>query len=87
MFGPKLITVSMRELDRLKTVQAVVDGQLKPSVASARLGISDRLFHRFALRLRLDGAYGFVLGKRSRSGENRLAYPLFCKSNLSQLCE
>ena len=31
-----VITVSMRELDRLKTVQAVVDGQLRPGVAAER---------------------------------------------------
>jgi hypothetical protein len=31
------ITMSMREIDRLKTVQAVVDGNLKPMQAARRL--------------------------------------------------
>lgn len=73
MFGPKLITVSMRELDRLKTVQAVVDGQLKPGVAAARLGISDRQFHRLAVRYRLDGAAGLISGKRGKPSNRRLS--------------
>ncbi|SOY76835.1 conserved hypothetical protein [Cupriavidus taiwanensis] len=38
MAGTEVITVSMRELDRLQIVQAVVDGQLRPGVAAERLG-------------------------------------------------
>lgn len=38
---PEVITVSMRELDRLKTVQAVVDGQLgRRAAGEYRLAIS-----------------------------------------------
>jgi len=33
MTKPKTITISMRELDRLKTIQAVVAGQSKASAA------------------------------------------------------
>jgi hypothetical protein len=50
MFKPKLITVTMRELDRLKTVQAVLDGQMRPGVAAARLEITDRQFRRLMER-------------------------------------
>jgi hypothetical protein len=32
------ITMSMRELDRLKVIQALVDGNLKPGRAAERLG-------------------------------------------------
>ncbi len=73
MFGPKLITVSMRELDRVKTVQAVVDGQLKPGKAAARLGISDRQFHRLTVRYRLDGAAGLMSAKRGKPSNHRLS--------------
>jgi transposase len=73
MFGPKLITVSMRELDRLKTVQAVLDGQLRSGVAAARLDISDRQFRRLLTRYRLDGGAGLISGKRNRPSNNRLA--------------
>jgi hypothetical protein len=73
MFRPKLITVSMRELDRLKTVQAVIDGQLRPGVAATRLEISDRQFRRLMERYRLDGGAGLISGKRNRPSNNRLA--------------
>jgi hypothetical protein len=35
------ITMSMREIDRLKTVQAVVDGNLKPMQAAQRLNLTN----------------------------------------------
>ena len=35
------VTMSMRELDRLKCIQAVVDGQLCPGIAAERLGYLD----------------------------------------------
>jgi hypothetical protein len=37
-----LVTVSMQELDRLKCIQAVVEGSLKPVRAAERLGMTSR---------------------------------------------
>jgi len=34
------VTMSMRGLDRLKCVQAVIDGELRTGVAAARLAMS-----------------------------------------------
>lgn len=51
MARTEVITVSMRELDRLKTVQAVVDGQLRPGVAAEREPESDLHLARAALRV------------------------------------
>lgn len=45
-----VITMSMRELDRLKAIQALVDGDLKPGRAAARLGLTVRQVVRDALR-------------------------------------
>ena len=59
MAGSEIITVSMRELDRLKTVQAVVDGQLRPGVAAERLEITDRQFRRLLERYRQEGPSGW----------------------------
>lgn len=73
MFKPKLITVTMRELDRLKTVQAVLDGQMRPGVAAARLEITDRQFRRLMERYRLDGGAGLISKKRGRPSNNRLS--------------
>jgi transposase len=63
----------MRELDRLKTVQAVVDGQLRPSVAAERLQITDRQFRRLLERYRQEGPSGLVSRKRGRPANNRLS--------------
>ena len=42
------ITMSMREINRLKTIQAVVDGVLKPMLAARRLELTTRQVQRFA---------------------------------------
>ncbi|WP_454766452.1 helix-turn-helix domain-containing protein [Cupriavidus campinensis] len=73
MARPEVITVSMRELDRLKTVQAVVDGQLRPGVAAERLGITDRQFRRLLERYRQEGPSELVTRKRGRPSNNRLS--------------
>ncbi len=36
------ITMTMREIDRAKTIQAVVDRMLRPGQAAQRLGLSRR---------------------------------------------
>ena len=72
MAGTEVITVSMRELDRLKTVQAVVDGQLRPGVAAERLEITDRQFRRLLERYRREGASGLVSRRRGRPSNNRM---------------
>ncbi len=41
-----LVTLNMRELDRLKVIQAVVDLGLKPGRAAERLGITRRQVER-----------------------------------------
>jgi hypothetical protein len=40
----------MRELDRLKCIQAVIDGDLKPGRAAERLGLTVRQIERLVLR-------------------------------------
>ncbi|MFS8981605.1 ISNCY family transposase [Cupriavidus necator] len=72
MVGLGVITVSMRELDRLKTVQAVVDGQLRPGLAAERLEITDRQFRRLLERYRQEGPSGLVSRRRGRPSNNRM---------------
>ncbi|MBF6990829.1 ISNCY family transposase [Cupriavidus sp. IK-TO18] len=72
MAGTEVITVSMRELDRLKTVQAVVDGQLRPGVAAERLEITDRQFRRLLERYRQEGPSGLISRRRGRPSNNRM---------------
>ncbi|WP_436407316.1 helix-turn-helix domain-containing protein, partial [Burkholderia vietnamiensis] len=52
MGQPGLITMSMRELDRLKVVEAVIEQRLMPWRAAERLGISRRHIERLVARYR-----------------------------------
>ena len=72
MAGPEVITVSMREIDRLKTVQAVVDGQLRPGAVAERLGITDRQFRRLLERYRQEGPSGLVSRRCGLPSNNRM---------------
>lgn len=66
------ITMAMRELDRLKIIQAVVDGTLRPSDAAQRLGLTDRQVRRLVNRVRKNGPPGIVSLRRGRPSNNRL---------------
>ena len=46
MAGTGTITMSTGEIDRLKVVQAVIDGNLKPMQAAPRLGLTTRQVQR-----------------------------------------
>ncbi len=49
------VTFAMRDLDKLKCIQAVVDGDLKPGRAAERLGLTPRQVRRLARRYRPTG--------------------------------
>jgi len=50
MYPGALVTLNMRELDRLKVIQSVVDTGLKPARAAERLGVTVRQVRRRGLR-------------------------------------
>jgi Helix-turn-helix domain len=60
------VTVSMRELDRLKVIQDVVNGELRTGVAAERLAMTARQVRRLAQRYRLEGPVGLVSRLRNR---------------------
>lgn len=66
------VTLTMRELDRLKVIQAVVEMGLKPGRAAERLGLSVRQIERLVIRYREHGAQGVTSGKRGRPGNRKL---------------
>lgn len=66
------VTVTMRELDRLKCLQAVVDGELKPTRAAERLGLTTRQVRRLAIRYRAEGPTGLLSRRYHRPSNNRL---------------
>jgi transposase len=67
-----LVTLNMRELDRLKVIQAVVDLGLKPGRAAGRLGLSVRQVERLVARYRESGAAGLASRKRKSPGNRKL---------------
>jgi hypothetical protein len=67
------ITMSMREVDRVKTVQAVVDRMLPVGLAAKRLGLSRRQLERLLLKYKAGGAAGLVSAKRGHPSNHQLA--------------
>lgn len=72
MAGTGSITMSMREIDRLKVIQAVIDGRMKPMQAAQRLDLTTRQVQRLVNRYRLEGACGLVSRKRGRASNRQL---------------
>lgn len=70
------VSLSMRELDRLKCIQAVIDGDLKPGRAAERLGLTVRQIERLVLRYRSEGPIGLISRHRNRPGNRGLKAPL-----------
>lgn len=62
----EIITMSMREVDRLKVIQAVIDGNLRAVTAARQLDLSRRQVDRLVDRYRKDGAPGLVSRKRGQ---------------------
>jgi hypothetical protein len=67
-----MITMTMRELDRLKVIGAVAEGRLMPWRAAERLGISRRQVERLVLRYRSEGAAGLVSRRRGCPSNHQL---------------
>lgn len=67
-----LVTLNMRELDRLKVIQAVVELGLKPGRAADRLGLTVRQVERLVTCYRECGAAGLVSRKRGNPGNRKL---------------
>jgi hypothetical protein len=60
----RTIIMSLREISRLKTIQAVAEGNLRAVTAAAQLGLCRRQIDRLADRYRDDGPSGLVSKKR-----------------------
>ena len=64
----ELVTLNMRELERIKVIQAVVDRMLKPGLAAERLRLTVRQVERLVLRYKQAGAAGVGSRARGRPG-------------------
>jgi transposase len=67
------ITMTMREVDRFKVIQAVTEARLMPWRAAERLGISRRQVERLLIRYRESGASGLVSRRRGSTSNHQLA--------------
>jgi transposase len=66
------VTMTMRDLDRLKCIQAVVDGELRPSGAAERLQMSARQIQRLVQHYRCEGPVGLLSRRRNRPSNHRI---------------
>jgi transposase len=64
--------MSMRELDRLKVVEAVIEQRLMPWRAAERLGISRRQIERLVARYRAAGPAGLLSQRRGHASNHQL---------------
>ncbi|WP_322788516.1 helix-turn-helix domain-containing protein [Paraburkholderia oxyphila] len=64
-----IISMSMRELDRFKVVEAIDEFRLKPWRAAKRLAISRRQVERLVLRYRASRASGLASRRRANANQ------------------
>ncbi|WP_238587435.1 helix-turn-helix domain-containing protein [Cupriavidus sp. IDO] len=63
--------MTMRQIDRLKVIQALADGYLKTGVAAARLGLTSRQALRLLRRYQQHGAAGLLNRHQGQPANNR----------------
>ena len=68
----ELLTMSMKELDRLRVIQMVLAGKLTWHEAAEQLKLSERQIGNVVARVRSDGARGLVHRLRGRPSNRRL---------------
>jgi len=66
------VTMTMRELDRLKCIQGLIDGHLKQQAVAARLGLTTRQVRRLVRRYEQQGPVGLISTLRDRPSNRRL---------------
>jgi hypothetical protein len=64
--------MTMRELDRLKCIQGLIDGQLKQHAVATRLGLTTRQVRRLVHQYEQQGPLGLISKLRNRPSNRRL---------------
>jgi len=67
-----IIAMSLREVDRFRIVQGVIQSDLTQVKAAEVLGITDRHIRRLVRRVKEDGARGIVHRSRGRASPHRM---------------
>lgn len=73
------ITMSNKELDRLRIIEKVIDKRLTQSEAAMSLNLSIRQVKRLCLSFRLDGHKGLISKKRGLSSNRKIPRELKCR--------
>jgi hypothetical protein len=66
------VTMTMRQLDRLKCIQGLIDGQLKQHAVATRLGLTTRQVRRLVRQYEQQGPVGLIAKLRNRPSNRRL---------------
>jgi hypothetical protein len=66
------VTITMRDLDRLKCIQGLIDGELKQHAVATRLGLMTRQVRRLVRRYEQQGPVGLISRLRDRPSNRRL---------------
>jgi len=66
------VTMTMRDLDRLKCIQGLIDGQLKQHAVATRLELTTRQVRRLVRRYEQEGPIGLLSRLRDRPSNRRL---------------
>ncbi len=66
------LTMSNREIDRLKVIQNTIDGRFKQADAAQMLGISDRHVRRLCRKVEKEGNRGIIHGLKGRPSNHLL---------------
>ena len=72
LMAKDIIAMSLREIDRFRIVQGVIQMDLTQVKAAEVLGITDRHIRRLLRRVREKGARGIVHRSRGRASPNRM---------------
>lgn len=67
------ITLTLKEIKRLKVIEMTLAKQLRCEEAAKKLGISERHFYRILNRYKTDGEQGLAHASRGRSSPKRLS--------------
>lgn len=70
----------MRELDRLRVINQILEGRLSQVLAAERLDLSDRQVRRMCKRVKAGGPKGIVHGLRGRASNRQLEPGLLNKA-------
>ncbi|HHQ2631710.1 TPA: helix-turn-helix domain-containing protein [Pseudomonas aeruginosa] len=79
------ITMSMRELDRIKVIEAIIEGRLKPAAAALRLRLTTRQVHRLVQRYREHGAAGLTSRHRGKASNRQFGRAMY-ELNIESIC-